>query len=360
LPLTADTARDAARVVSGCGSFLLVLHEFPDGDSVGSNLAMALALEKLGKSVTVAAPIPPPERFSFLPTFDRLVELDRLPRPLEEYECLFLIDCSDPHRAGLDEKDLAKAGWVVNVDHHPSNTFFGTVNYVEPGASAAAEQVKKVISELGVALDRDMALCLYVAVSTDTGGFRFDNTTANTHRLAAELLELGVEPGPVGEIVHDTRTLSSLRLVQRMLGTLSFALGGRIAWVVVTRKMLEECGATDEEVEGLVSYPRMIDFVDVCFLLQEMGEGTVRVALRSKRNLDVSVVASALGGGGHRKAAGCLLEGTVDDVLARVLAEAGKLFPNGAGETGSDPSPDRHPDPSGSPESVRGGGGPPI
>jgi len=293
---------------------------------VGSNLGLALALEKLGKAVTVAAPGPPPERYSFLPTFERIVDLAKITRRLDDYECLFLVDCSDPRRAGLSAADLGKVGRVVNVDHHPSNTIFGHVNYVDPSASAAAEQVRAVIAELGVELDRDMALCLYVALTTDTGGFRFDNTTAGTHRLAAELLDLGVEPGPVGEIVHDTRTLSSLRLVQKMLGTLSFALGGRIAWVVVTRKMLEECGAGDEEVEGLVSYPRMVDFVDVCFLLQEMGERTVRVALRSKRDLDVGAVAAALGGGGHRKAAGCLLEGTIERALARVLAEVEKLF----------------------------------
>ncbi len=315
----AGCAADVVRAVSGLGSFVLFLHEFPDGDSLGSNLAMARALEKLGKEAVVASPTPPPARFGFLPGFKKIVAADGLSRPLGSFDCVFLVDCSDPRRAGLEPDQLAASPLVVNVDHHPSNTFFGTVNYVDAAASAAAEQVRPIIAGLGVSLDKDMALCLYVALSTDTGGFRFDNTTAGTHRLAAELLDLGVEPGPVGEIVHDTRTLSSLRLLQRMLGTLSFAAGGRIAWVTVTRAMLDECGATDEEVEGLVSYPRMIDFVDLCFLLQEMPEGIVRVALRSKRDIDVGSIAEALGGGGHRKAAGCLLAGPMDRVLATVL-----------------------------------------
>ncbi len=322
-----QSAVDVARAVAGLDSFLLVLHEFPDGDSLGSNLALGMAFRKLGKTATVASSAPPPGRFSFLPGFGGIVpSLAALPRPIKDYDCVFLIDCSDPRRAGLAPEALEGSRLVVNVDHHPSNVLFGTVNYVDPTASAAAEQVRLVLAELGVPLDKDMALCLYVAVSTDTGGFRFDNTTAGTHLLAAELIDLGVEPGPVGEIIHDTRTLSSLRLLEKMLGTLSFAAGGRIAWVTVTRRMLEECGATDDEVEGLVGYPRMIDFVDLCFLLQEMPDGMVRVALRSKRDLDVGSIAESLGGGGHRKAAGCLLSGGVDDALARVLEESKKAL----------------------------------
>jgi len=327
LPKASQPALEVARAVAGLDSFLLLLHEFPDGDSLGSNLAMAIALEKLGKHATVAGSAPPPGRFSFLPGFERIVpSLKALPRQVSDYECIFLIDCSDPRRAGLEEQLLRNRRLLVNVDHHPSNTFFGDVNYVDPGASAAAEQVRQILAGLGVELDKNMALCLYVAVSTDTGGFRFDNTTAETHLLAAELLSLGVEPGPVGEIVHDTRTLSSLRLLEKMLGTLSFAAGGRIAWVVVTRKMLSDCGATDDEVEGLVSYPRMIDFVDLCFLLQEMPDGTVRVALRSKRDYDVGAIAASLGGGGHRKAAGCLIRGGIEDALAKVLPECKKAL----------------------------------
>ncbi len=324
------SAAEVARAIAGAGTFLLILHEFPDGDSVGSNLAMGHALARAGKQAVVASPSGPPGRFSFLPGYSDIVELDRLGRSPESFDCVFLIDCSDPRRAAFSEESLARVGLVVNVDHHPSNTFFGRVNYVEPKGSAAAEQVRLIIREMGIPLDHDMALCLYVALSTDTGGFRFDNTTAGTHRLAAELLELGVEPGPVGERIHDTRTLSSLRLLEKMLGTLSFAAGGRIAWVTVTRRMLEECGATDDEVEGLVAYPRMIDFVDLCFLLQEMPGGTVRVALRSKKDLDVGAIAERLGGGGHRKAAGCLLSVDLDAALARVLEET-KLALDGAG-----------------------------
>lgn len=329
-----QSAVDVARAVVGLGSFLLVLHEFPDGDCLGSNLAMGMAFERLGKVATVASPAPPPGRFSFLPGFDRIVpSLAALPRPIRDYDCVFLVDCSDPRRAGLAAEELEGLRLVVNVDHHPSNTFFGDVNYVDAKSSAAAEQVRQVLAELGVPLDRDMALCLYVAVSTDTGGFRFDNTTAGTHLLAAELLDQGVQPGPVGEIIHDTRTLSSLRLLEKMLGTLSFSAGGRIAWVTVTRKMLRDCGAKDDEVEGLVGYPRMIDFVDLCFLLQEMPDGMVRVALRSKRDFDVGVIAESFGGGGHRKAAGCLLPGGVDNALARVLAESKKALAGPGGRT---------------------------
>lgn len=331
--LASHSAADVARAVTGLDTFLLVLHEFPDGDSVGSNLAMSQALGKIGKAATVASPAGAPGRFSFLPGFDRIVELARLGRPLESFDCVFLIDCSDPRRASLEPEDLSRVRLVVNVDHHPSNTFFGGINYVEPKGSAAAEQVRLVIAEMGVPLDRDMALCLYVAVSTDTGGFRFDNTTAGTHRLAAELLDLGVQPGPVGELIHDTRTLSSLRLLEKMLGTLSFAAGGRIAWVTVSRKMLEECGATDDEVEGLVGYPRMIDFVDLCFLLQEMPDGTVRVALRSKKDIDVGAIAENLGGGGHRKAAGCQLAGGLEAALARVLEESKKALAGAGGSS---------------------------
>lgn len=323
------SASDVARALSGLGTFLLLLHEFPDGDSLGSNLAMCLALTKLGKKAVVAAPTPPLGRYSFLPGFEGIVPVADLPRPLEGFDCLLLIDCSDPRRAGLKPEELGVFRVVVNIDHHPSNAYFGHVNYVDPRASAAAEQVRLVLAEMECPLDRDIALCLYVAVSTDTGGFRFDNTTAGTHLLAAELLNLGVEPGPVGEMIHDTRTLSSIRLLEKMLGTLSFAAGGRIAWVTVTRGMLLECGATDDEVEGLVGYPRMIGSVDLCFLLQEMADGTVRVALRSKRDLDVGAIAENLGGGGHRKAAGCVLPGGLEHALALVLAEAQKALEGG-------------------------------
>jgi phosphoesterase RecJ-like protein len=316
---SSHSAAEVAQAMASVSSFLFLLHEFPDGDSVGCGLAMKMALARLAKQAVVASPTPPPDRFSFLPGFGDILPLTGLPQPIEAYDCVFFLDCSDPRRAGLSEESLARCDLVINVDHHPSNTYFGRLNYVEERGSAAAEQVRLIVGELGVQLDRDMAVCLYVAVSTDTGGFRFDNTTAGTHRLAAELLELGVEPGPVGEIINDTRTLSSLRLLQRMLGTLSFAVEGRIAWVTVTRAMLAECGATDAEVEGLVGYPRMIDSVDLCFLLQEMPGGLIRVAFRSKHDFDVGAIAESLGGGGHRKAAGCLLLGDLGQVLTRVL-----------------------------------------
>ncbi|RJQ11280.1 MAG: bifunctional oligoribonuclease/PAP phosphatase NrnA [Bacillota bacterium] len=325
------SAADVARAIQGRHNFLLVLHEFADGDSVGSNLAMGRALREASKHATIASPAHAPGRYSFLPGFEAITDLSRLPQRVADYDCVLLIDCSDARRAGLQPDDLDRVPLIINIDHHPSNTLFGHVNYVDAHGSSAAEQVRRVIAGMGVPLDREMALCLYVAVSTDTGGFRFDNTTAETHLLAAELLGLGVEPGPVGEIIHDTRTLSSLRLLEKMLGTLSFAMGGRIAWVTVTRKMLEECGATDDEVEGLVSYPRMIDFVDLCFLLQEMPDGLVRVAFRSKRDIDVGAIAESLGGGGHRKAAGCILPGPVDEALSRVLAKSNKTLDRAGG-----------------------------
>ncbi len=313
--------------------FALFLHLSPDGDSIGSTLALGLALERLGKrTVWVGADLPG-DAYRFLPGSERFRLWNEVEEDWSQYDAAVLLDCADLDRVGPARSAIERIGRVINVDHHPSNRRYGDINYIEPGAAAVGEITARLIDALGVPLDAAMAYGLYTAILTDTGSFQYENTRPETLRLAARLLELGVEPQRVSQSVFEQRPLRVLRLLREALGTLEVGAGGRLAWMTVSRAMLDRAGAQRGDTEGFVNYPRSLAGVEVALLFLEEPDGRVRVSWRSNREVDVSQLAARFGGGGHARAAGCTLAGPLDRARVQVLQEVARYLEEQAAGT---------------------------
>jgi phosphoesterase RecJ-like protein len=301
-------------------TFVVLEHEKPDGDCVGSGLAMVQALQSLGKQAILVSHDPHPAVYDFLPSrqfYTRAAYLE--PTDFAPEAAIFL-DCTDPERAGSGLKLASGRPWV-NIDHHVSNSRFGDAYLVDPDASATGEIIYRAMAALGVEITPEIATCIYVAIVTDTGGFRYQNTTGDCLKLAALLLEKGVSAWEIAEQVFETRSVSSVLLLGHALSTLKLYRGGKVAAVTVTREMLEATGATLEETEGIIGYPRSVSGVEVALFFRESEDGKgFHVSFRSRSRVDVAGVAVSLGGGGHPRAAGALVEGTIGEATAKVMA----------------------------------------
>ncbi|MCL6516209.1 bifunctional oligoribonuclease/PAP phosphatase NrnA [Alicyclobacillus sp.] len=321
-----ELARVAEQLRDG-DDWLIVTHERPDGDAVGSALAMAHVLEALGKSWRFAVEEPLPKRFSYLPLFSRAYPIsDAVDR---QFQHVVAVDCADRGRFEKMWGYIADNARVVNIDHHQTNPRYGTAWMVDADAAATCELVYHVVRALDIPLGVDLATCLYTGILTDTGGFALPNTTREVHQIAAELVASGVKPYDVAEPALESRTWAQMRLIQMALNNLTVSEDGRYAILYVTEGMLEGAGCTDDDTQVLVNFPRSIDTVEVGALFREIGGGRVKVSLRSKRTVDVARIAQHWGGGGHIRAAACVLTcdlpDAIDQVCARIeeaLAEA--------------------------------------
>jgi phosphoesterase RecJ-like protein len=295
--------------------FLIACHENPEGDAIGSELALALALRKMGKTATVLNSDPVPDTLMFLPGSDTVTfEADG-----SSHEVAVVLDCGSPERTGRVESELRKCPLMVNIDHHSTNNAQGNYCLIDPEAAATGVLVHRILTALGVAIDRDIAVNIFVAVMTDTGSFRYSNSSPEAFYVAGDMVRVGFDPWEVAEKVYETQTAGKLGLLGRVLGSLELAAGGRVAAVTTNRKDLDDFSATKDHLEGIINYPRSIEGVEVAAAFREEEAGEYRVSLRSRGNVDVSAIASALGGGGHRNAAGCTVLGSLDEVKRRVF-----------------------------------------
>lgn len=294
---------EMAAVLKNSTRVALFSHVSPDGDCIGSMLALGIALRTLGKEVYYYNPDPVPQNLAFLPETDRISA--ELPNPWPEV--LLFVDCADLGRVKLKQEDLPASAAVLNLDHHISNKNFGKINVMDPQASASGEIVFALISELGVELDQAMATNLYTAIVTDTGSFQYSNTTAQTHRLIANLIEKGIDFGNIHHHVFDQKPLAQVKLLQRTLASLEIFDEGQLAVMTLTLADFKECGAEESLTEGLVNHGRSIAGVEVAAFFREIAPAEIRVGLRSNLWLNVNEVASKFGGGGHQRAAGCTL-----------------------------------------------------
>lgn len=302
--------------------FNLVSHILPDGDSIGSLLALGEVLDQMGKRTSLFSPGRVPGRYAFLPG-SKKIAVEGMTG--ERSAVAVVLDCSDLERTGAFQEQIGRCGTIVNIDHHVTNCRFGNLNLVDPEASATGEIIFGLIKALPVQLTETVATALYVAVATDTGTFKFDNTTAATHRVAAALLEAGVKPGNLSPRIFDERPLAYYLLLKEALATLELYAGNRIAVLTVSRELLERCGTTIEEIDGLINYTRNIEGVEIGILFYVESESEVKVGFRS-RSVDVSKLAGQLNGGGHARAAGCRLHGPYGKVKQTVLGAAEELL----------------------------------
>ncbi len=295
---------------------MISTHQNPEGDAIGSTLALALALESLGKSVRVLTQDPVPETLAFLPGAEKITHQ----APADgRFDIAFSVDCGDRARLGEEFGKVKGFGRVINIDHHVSNDFFGDLNLVDPGASSASEIIYDLIRALPAPFSKEVAENIYTGILTDTGSFHYSNTSAKTHAVARACLLAGVGPWEVAQKVYDTQPLSRLRLLPRVLDTMEFSEDGRVSSVMVTQQMLKETGATVAMTEDFINFPRSIQGVEVALLFREVTPEKYRVSMRSRGAVDVARIAGKFQGGGHPAASGCTVEGTFSAVKAKVL-----------------------------------------
>ncbi len=305
-----------SRILREKERFLIACHENPEGDAIGSELALALALRKMGKTATVVNADPVPGNLKFLPGADSVVaEADG-----SLYEVAVVLDCGSPERTGRVRTELLKCPLMVNIDHHRTNGGRGDYCLIDPDAAATGMLVYRLLEAMGVAIDYEVAVNIYVAILTDTGSFRYSSTSPEAFHIAGEMIRTGIDPWSVAEQVYESQSADRLRLLGRILGSLEIAGGGRVAAITTTRKDLAEFRATKDHLEGFINYPRSVDGVEVAVSFREEGPENFRVSFRSKGRVDVSSVAEAFGGGGHRNAAGCTVRGTLREVKGKVFA----------------------------------------
>lgn len=311
---------EAARFIREHDDFLVVSHVHPDGDAAGSTCAMGWILEQCGKRYRMINESPMPGRFRYLWGWERI---DRY-EPGDPFRpaAAICVDCADFARIGAVRSMIGEPADVLNIDHHPTNDRYGTVHLVKDNASATAEILYDLIGEMGLSWDRSAAECIYTGLLTDTGGFRYSNTTPRVMDIASELLTFGISPGEIAGMALETISLAHIRLLHRALSTLSFTEDRRIAWMCATKKDIEETGASSEDMEGLVNYPRNIEGVDVGILFKQLGETEVKISFRANGHADVSLLARRFGGGGHVRAAGATVQGELDSVVRQVIAAA--------------------------------------
>lgn len=297
-------------------SFLIASHERPDGDAIGSALAVYHLLRGLGKDAVVYNQDNTPENFLFLPGSDVIVQ--ELP-PVEDFDVAVILDCGDLERVGSQAARIGTMRSFINIDHHVANGGFSDVRLVDPDASSTGELLFRLMRHMDLSLSRETASCLYAAILTDTGGFHYGNTRGATLRTAAELVEAGAEPQWISENIYESDHPGRMRLLGAALPTLSLEENGRIGSLVVTQKALAEAGARPEHAEGFVDFPRSIRGVEVSVLFSELPDGRFKISLRSKGKTNVERVARVFGGGGHVNAAGCKIAGRLAEVRSRVL-----------------------------------------
>lgn len=306
--------RDAAEAIRNAQRIVVAGHENPDGDALGCTLALTHALRGMGKEVTPLSSDGVPEIYTWLPGADELRETAEGP-----FDLAILVDAAAPGRMGAAGAAAASARDVLVIDHHEGNGAFGRVRVVDPHAAATGEIVYSLLRTLRAPFNRAIADCLLCAIVTDTGSYRFLNVTAATFRVSAALMRYGACPAAISELVFETRSWASLKLLGRALDALQVTPDGRISWSVLTARDFAEIGATDEDTEGIVTHIRAVRGSEVGVLLRELPGNKVRVSLRSRRTADVSAVAERFGGGGHRAAAGCTLQMPLNDAIQAIL-----------------------------------------
>jgi phosphoesterase RecJ-like protein len=332
---------DLLRKIRQGNRFLLTSHTNPDGDAIGSELGLARLLRGMGKGAVVWNRDPTPTLYKPLPGSERIHTGAEPPSGFpEKFDGTIVLECPSLDRTGLDEHLTALP--LINVDHHLGNQQYGVVNWVDSAAPAVGEMVFRLAQGLRLPLDPETASCLYLTLVTDTGGFRFSNATAVAFEAAAALVREGAQPEQVSLWLFESQPLSAIRLLGQMLQTLEIHAEGRISTALLTLDMLHRAGAAPGDSEGLIDHLRSIAGVEAAALLREREDGSCKVSLRSRGEVDVERVARHHGGGGHRNAAGFALTGSpaelrsavVSDLAATFAAAAAPAVAAAAAETG--------------------------
>ena len=303
--------------IKNARSIAILPHISIDGDALGSSLALGMALKRLNKSVSICLEEEIPYIYNFLPGKELISSY--ITEQGNAYDVIVALDTGDIGRLGKRAELLQLAGKTINIDHHNTNSEYAFLNFVQTSSSAVGEIIYQVVRMMGLNLDRDISTCLYVAIATDTGGFRFSNTTALTHQITADLINNGVNVSEISDLIFDSTTLPKVKLTGLAIKSLEILENGKVAYITMTNDMFVSTGAKEEDCDGIVNIGRNIRGVEVAVMFRPKENGETRVNFRSKSYLDVAQIANFYKGGGHKKAAGCTTHGNLDDVKKSIL-----------------------------------------
>ncbi len=311
--------QEIRKIIDEGKRFLVTTHIDPDGDALGSVFALALVLELMGKDPWVYLKDPIPYRYQSLPRPEKVSHVI----PGGSFDGLFVLDCGSLFRVGEGYEALKDIATIVSIDHHATNDAYGTVNVLDEGASSTAEIIHRLIESLGISVNPSIAENIYTGIFTDTGSFRYENTNPEAFLIAEKMMRAGVEPSKVARMVHENHPKERFLLLGLVLNTLESFDGDRVAMAQVTTEMFEKTATTREHTDGFVEYIREIRGVEVAVMVRELGEGRYKVSMRSKGQVDVADVCNRFGGGGHRNAAGCQIEGSMEQVRTKLREALG-------------------------------------
>lgn len=308
-------------IVHRNSTFLITSHINPEGDAIGSELALALALEKIGKRVDICNRDPVPEIYRFLPRSERIRNGGGIK---EWYDTLLLLDCGSMDRTGWIDSENIPAKDIFVIDHHLTESPLKNNGWIEPDASSTGEMIYSLIVSLGINIDSDMAVNMYTAIMTDTGSFRYSSTTSETFRIAGILVEEGVDPSKINEEVYEKLPFKKLKLLGYALKTINKNRDGKVAWMTINQRMFRLTGTGVQDTDEFVNNLRSVKGVEVAILFRQKGSNIYKLSFRSRGMVDVAKIAEALGGGGHRNAAGCELKGNLSEIRKKVVRMAEK------------------------------------
>ena len=308
---------ETGELLKAAKKLVIVSHVSPDGDTLGSSLALMHALCMLGKEVIMNVDDDISTVYSFLPG---IAEYRRFaPEESVDADLLVIVDASSADRAG-NALDVVKSPAVLNIDHHKTNTRFADYLYLDSDAAATAEIIYSLLLEMGIKLTRDIATCIYEGIYTDTGSFKYSNTTSNTLKTAADLLNYGVNPSLISDNM-ELKSRSQVEMLRKVLETLTFLKDGKIAYIEIPPELYDH----NVETDTFISYPRYVEGVEIALLFKQVEENLTRVSFRSKE-IDVAKIALSFGGGGHKKASGCSIYAPLKEAEKVILEAVGELF----------------------------------
>jgi phosphoesterase RecJ-like protein len=298
--------------------FIVASHQRPDGDAIGSAMAMALALRGLGKEAVVITDAIPPV---FLQPFPGVDGIQIATATTGTFDAALIMECSALSRTGVSGLDRSA---VMNIDHHPGNTLYGAVNWIDESAAACGEMVFTLVEALGAPLTKDVATHIYLAVLTDTGSFHFSHLSPRTYEVARRCVEAGADPQWIARTHYDSNSLSRVRIFGAVMNGMVIVGEGRVALLTITRQLMTDLGGTTDDLEGLINFPLTVKDIEAVAFFKEVGDGDWRVSMRSKGTVDIGAVARQFDGGGHTNAAACSAKGALSAVHQQFGALLGR------------------------------------
>jgi len=303
-------------------NFLITSHINLDGDAIGSELALYLILKKMQKKSTIINDDKVPEIYNFLPDSQKIKNLQNNDNLIDSpYNVLIILDSSNLDRIGKAIKFAKSSKIIINLDHHKSNNNFGQINYIDPSASSVGEIIFDLAKYINQnILDPKIASCLYTAIMTDTGSFKYPNTSSKTFKISAKLIEKGAVAHSIANEVYNKKTFSGLRLLGKALSTIEADFSKKVAWIYITREMINESKAQDEDIEGIIDLITTLKNIEISILFRETKDRKIKVSFRSKGNFDVNEFSQKFNGGGHPGSAGCICTAKLEDIKDKIIS----------------------------------------